>query len=180
VATHSPNVTPPDHPHLRPVDPTSTEGALARKEHVDDWNGVTKPRGKVGAGRFLKDVIVELDLADRERVDQAVETARQTGITLDDLAGVAVGIGPGLYTGLRVGVTSARTLAQVLDVPVVGIPSLDLVAYPWRATHRRIVALIERRAYSERPPRLEYRLTDKGKSLGPVLRALRDLGERHS
>jgi len=41
-------------------------------------------------------------------------------------------------------------------------------------------ALIERRAYSERPPRLEYRLTDKGKSLGPVLRALRDWGERHS
>ena len=37
--------------------------------------------------------------------------------------------------------------------------------------------LIERRAYSEHPPRLEYHLTEKGKSLGPVLKALRDWGQ---
>ena len=40
--------------------------------------------------------------------------------------------------------------------------------------------LVERHAYSEHPPRLEYRLTDKGKSLGPVLRAMRDWGERNT
>ena len=40
--------------------------------------------------------------------------------------------------------------------------------------------LIERHAYSEHPPRLEYRLTEKGKSLGPVLRALRDWGRQHT
>jgi DNA-binding HxlR family transcriptional regulator len=39
--------------------------------------------------------------------------------------------------------------------------------------------LIARRLYSEHPPRLEYRLTDRGKSLGPVLKALRDWGRRH-
>jgi DNA-binding HxlR family transcriptional regulator len=39
--------------------------------------------------------------------------------------------------------------------------------------------LIARRIYSEHPPRLEYRLTDRGKSLGPVLKALRDWGKRH-
>ena len=39
--------------------------------------------------------------------------------------------------------------------------------------------LIERRVYSEHPPRLEYQLTAKGKSLGPVLKALRDWGRRH-
>ena len=38
--------------------------------------------------------------------------------------------------------------------------------------------LIERRVYSEHPPRLEYHLTKKGKSLGPVLKALRDWGQR--
>jgi DNA-binding HxlR family transcriptional regulator len=40
--------------------------------------------------------------------------------------------------------------------------------------------LIARRLYSEHPPRLEYYLTDKGKSLGPVLKALREWGQRHS
>jgi DNA-binding HxlR family transcriptional regulator len=39
--------------------------------------------------------------------------------------------------------------------------------------------LIVGRTYSEHPPRLEYHLTEKGKSLGPVLRALRDWGQRH-
>jgi DNA-binding HxlR family transcriptional regulator len=38
--------------------------------------------------------------------------------------------------------------------------------------------LIRRRVYSEHPPRLEYHLTQRGKSLGPVLKALRDWGQR--
>src|SRR5947199_9664064 len=40
--------------------------------------------------------------------------------------------------------------------------------------------LIARRPYSDHPPRLEYHLTEKGKSLGPVLKALRDWGRRYS
>jgi DNA-binding HxlR family transcriptional regulator len=40
--------------------------------------------------------------------------------------------------------------------------------------------VIGRRPYSDHPPRLEYYLTDKGKSLGPVLKALRDWGRRHT
>ncbi len=40
--------------------------------------------------------------------------------------------------------------------------------------------LIARRVYSEHPPRLEYHLTEKGKSLGPVLKALREWGRHHS
>lgn len=40
--------------------------------------------------------------------------------------------------------------------------------------------LIVRRPYSERPPRLEYHLTEKGRSLGPVLKAVRDWGQKHS
>jgi len=40
--------------------------------------------------------------------------------------------------------------------------------------------LITRQLYSEHPPRLEYHLTETGKSLGPVLKALREWGQRHS
>lgn len=40
--------------------------------------------------------------------------------------------------------------------------------------------LIGRRLYSERPPRLQYVLTDKGKSLGPIVKALRDWGTKHT
>lgn len=40
--------------------------------------------------------------------------------------------------------------------------------------------LVRRQLYNDRPPRLEYVLTDKGKSLGPVVKALRDWGVKHS
>ena len=39
--------------------------------------------------------------------------------------------------------------------------------------------LVQRVLYSDRPPRLEYALTEKGKSLGPVVRAMRDWGLKH-
>jgi DNA-binding HxlR family transcriptional regulator len=39
--------------------------------------------------------------------------------------------------------------------------------------------LIKRKLYSEHPPRLEYHLTEKGRSLGPVLKALRDWGRKN-
>jgi len=97
-------------------------------------------------GRVLGEVRIDGARRHAEELAPAIEYLRhETRVALDDLACVAVGTGPGLYTGLRVGVTTARTLAQVLDVPVVGIPSLDLVAYPWRSTDRRILAAIDAR-----------------------------------
>ena len=52
----------------------------------------------------------------------------QSRVRLEQLAAVAVGIGPGLFTGLRVGVTTATVMAQTLRIPVVAVPSPDLVA----------------------------------------------------
>jgi tRNA threonylcarbamoyl adenosine modification protein YeaZ len=50
------------------------------------------------------------------------------GIVRQDLTAVAVGVGPGPFTGLRVGIVTARTLGFVLDVPVYGVCSLDVIA----------------------------------------------------
>lgn len=70
---------------------------------------------------------------------------QQTGIGLDELGVVAVDVGPGLFTGLRVGVATAKAMAYALRVPVIGVPSLDLVAFPLRLTSRLIVAAIDAR-----------------------------------
>ena len=70
---------------------------------------------------------------------------KQARIGLDEIGAVAVDVGPGLYTGLRVGVAAAKAMASALRVPMVGIPSLDLLALPLRHTNRTIVAVIDAR-----------------------------------
>lgn len=62
-------------------------------------------------------------------------------LTPDRLSGVAVGRGPGLFTGLRVGISTARALAQVLRIPIVGIGSLDVLAFSARYARWRIGAV---------------------------------------
>jgi len=50
------------------------------------------------------------------------------GALRQDVTAVAVGVGPGPYTGLRVGIVTARTFALVLGIPVYGVCSLDVLA----------------------------------------------------
>jgi tRNA threonylcarbamoyladenosine biosynthesis protein TsaB len=52
----------------------------------------------------------------------------EAGAARTELTAVAVGVGPGPYTGLRVGVVTARVLGSVLGVPVPGLCSLDIMA----------------------------------------------------
>lgn len=64
-------------------------------------------------------------------------------IELPQIGGVAVGVGPGLFTGLRVGISTAKGLAQVLGLPMVGIGSLDVVAFSVRYARERICAVLD-------------------------------------
>ncbi|QYG94771.1 tRNA (adenosine(37)-N6)-threonylcarbamoyltransferase complex dimerization subunit type 1 TsaB [Iamia sp. SCSIO 61187] len=70
---------------------------------------------------------------------------RQARVELAEIGAVAVDIGPGLFTGLRVGVATAKAVAQALRVPVIPISSLDLLAFPARFTDRLIAAVIDAR-----------------------------------
>jgi tRNA threonylcarbamoyl adenosine modification protein YeaZ len=58
-------------------------------------------------------------------IDRAL---RETGLVRQDLTAVGVGVGPGPFTGLRVGLVTARTLGYVLELPVYGVCTLDVLA----------------------------------------------------
>jgi tRNA threonylcarbamoyladenosine biosynthesis protein TsaB len=94
-------------------------------------------------------VMASTQLASKARQDQVIPILEHllewTGVELSHVGGVAVGVGPGLFTGLRVGVATGKTLAQVLSVPIMGIPSLDVLAYGIRYTRRLIGAVIDAR-----------------------------------
>ena len=84
--------------------------------------------------------------ARQEAVSPAIkQLTRWAGVDLAQIGGIAVGVGPGLFTGLRVGVETAKTLAQVLAVPIVGLSGLDALAFSVRHTSRTIVAVIDAR-----------------------------------
>jgi tRNA threonylcarbamoyladenosine biosynthesis protein TsaB len=92
----------------------------------------------------------EIGLTGRRRHAEQVAPAvaylcDQTRVQLSQLAAIAVGIGPGLFTGLRVGVTTAKVMAQALRIPVVAVSSLDLVAYPLRHAGRLIATVLDAR-----------------------------------
>ncbi len=61
-------------------------------------------------------------------VPQIQSITQKAGVQLNDIEAIAVDIGPGLYTGLRVGVTTAITMATALNVDVIAATSLDIVA----------------------------------------------------
>lgn len=60
-----------------------------------------------------------------------------------DLRGIAVALGPGSFNGLRVGLALGKGLAYVLQRPIVGIPTPDVVAYPFSALVLPVCALLQ-------------------------------------
>jgi len=72
-------------------------------------------------------------------------TLRQAGIDLEEVSVVAVDVGPGLFTGMRVGLASATAIAQALRIPMIGISSLDLLAFTQQHADKIVVPVIDAR-----------------------------------
>jgi tRNA threonylcarbamoyladenosine biosynthesis protein TsaB len=78
----------------------------------------------------LGSIVVARGRRHTEAIAPAIATlSRLTGVALGDLDVLGVDVGPGLFTGLRVGVATVKALSFALDVPVVTATSLEILAH---------------------------------------------------
>jgi tRNA threonylcarbamoyladenosine biosynthesis protein TsaB len=81
------------------------------------------------AGRLVAEYVLDVSVTHSERLMAAVERAlRDARWAAEDLQGLAVAIGPGSFTGLRIGVSTVKGLALALEIPVAPVPTLDGLA----------------------------------------------------
>lgn len=81
-------------------------------------------------GRILAEELLEMDRVHAERLLGQIEGVLHAARAVPaDLQGVAVSIGPGSFTGLRIGVSAAKGLAYARGIPIVGVPTLVALAH---------------------------------------------------
>ena len=86
--------------------------------------------------RLVAEYLLDVSVTHSERlmaaVDRVLADARWT---VRQLGGLAVAVGPGSFTGLRIAVSTVKGLALALDLPVAAVPTLDAMAaaVPWAA-----------------------------------------------
>lgn len=77
----------------------------------------------------------------------AVETAlEKTGVAMSDLSAIAVTVGPGSFTGIRIGMAFARGLVSVLKIPLIGLTTLEVLSHQ-TAGHVAVIIEIKKDAY---------------------------------
>ena len=84
--------------------------------------------------------------AHSSRLMPAIDTVLKWGeVTPNDLDGCAVGIGPGSFTGIRIGVATVKSLCYAVDKPIVGVSTLEAIAYNMRWTDGFVCPILDAR-----------------------------------
>lgn len=96
-----------------------------------------------------KHIILTKDFGGMQHGKELVPTIKsaftEIGWTPKDIDLIAVNVGPGSYTGLRVGVTCAKTLAYALHKPVVGVPIFDIIIENYPKTSTSVCPVLDAR-----------------------------------
>ncbi len=92
------------------------------------------------------DLKILFDITHSQGIVQSVDfLLKRIGSDVSEIKEIYAGLGPGSFTGIRVGLSFANTLAQVLNVPVGGASTLDILAYASNEWKSGIVSFIKSR-----------------------------------
>lgn len=83
--------------------------------------------------QILGEIVTNLKKNHSVRLMPAIDQLmKEVGMTPEELDKIVVARGPGSYTGVRIGLTTAKTMAWALDIPVIGVSSLEVFTYHGR------------------------------------------------
>ena len=94
--------------------------------------------------RVAAEIGMQGALTHSETLMPHIETAlRMARVKKEELDGIAVSIGPGSFTGLRIGLAAAKMAAYALRIPLVGVPTLEALAYHCMCEGVRLVPMMD-------------------------------------
>ncbi|GAB6138791.1 tRNA (adenosine(37)-N6)-threonylcarbamoyltransferase complex dimerization subunit type 1 TsaB [Halanaerobaculum tunisiense] len=96
--------------------------------------------------KLIGEHLLNLEQTHSQRLmPQIIELVTSSGYQLEELEGIGVAIGPGSFTGTRIGLATAKTLAQSLQLPIVGVSTLEAIAYSCKYVTDYICPVIDAR-----------------------------------
>ncbi len=96
--------------------------------------------------KLVGEKLLNLDQTHSQRLmPQIIDLMTSCGYQPEELTGIGVAKGPGSFTGTRIGLATAKTLAQSLELPIVGISTLKVLAYSLKHVSSYICPLIDAR-----------------------------------
>ena len=99
-------------------------------------------------GHLIQATLVQPPLTHAEQIIPAIEeTFRKAGIAPTNAELIAVAGGPGSFTGLRIGIATAKGLSLALGIPLVLVPTLDIYGFAWREMGGIVVPIIDARKH---------------------------------
>ncbi|MEN1969467.1 tRNA (adenosine(37)-N6)-threonylcarbamoyltransferase complex dimerization subunit type 1 TsaB [Lentibacillus sp. N15] len=104
--------------------------------------GVALMKDDILVGEFVTNIKKNHSVRLMPAIDQLM---RETDMTPDMLDKIAVAKGPGSFTGVRIGLATAKAMAWALDIPVTGVSSLEVLAYQGRFSNRLICPFFDAR-----------------------------------
>jgi tRNA threonylcarbamoyladenosine biosynthesis protein TsaB len=97
-------------------------------------------------GRVISSLSLAIGRSHSEKLPGTLDRfLSEAGVLVSELSGLAVSIGPGSFTGLRVGLSLAKGMASTMGVPLVGVPTLKALAWRCRPSRYSIGAMLDAR-----------------------------------